>query len=113
MNASLTETFVSVSDFSQGKANKIFNDVSKNNREYVVLKNNRPSAVVVSAYQYENTQKRLKALAMLLEQISENQLLEKAVARAKTKMLDFSKVVEQEGFDMDELKALSECVEIE
>ena len=36
----LTEKLVPISDFSQGKAGKIFNDVIENNNEYIVLKNN-------------------------------------------------------------------------
>lgn len=32
----LTERLVPISDFSQGKAGKIFNDVAKNNNEYIM-----------------------------------------------------------------------------
>lgn len=38
-----TERLVPISDFSQGKAGKIFSDVAENNNEYIVLKNNQPS----------------------------------------------------------------------
>ena len=41
----LADRLVSISDFSQGKAGKIFNDVAENNTEYIVLKNNQPTAV--------------------------------------------------------------------
>ena len=34
----LTERLVPISDFSQGKAGKIFTDVADNNHEYIVLK---------------------------------------------------------------------------
>ena len=33
-----TEKLVPISDFSQGKAGKIFSDVAENNSEYIVLK---------------------------------------------------------------------------
>lgn len=34
----LPERLVPISDFSQGKAGKIFNDVAENNNEYIVKK---------------------------------------------------------------------------
>lgn len=45
--AEMTEKLISISEFSQGKAGKIFTDVAKNRSEYIVLKNNQPTAVVV------------------------------------------------------------------
>lgn len=38
--AEFADKLVSVSDFSQGKAGKIFNDVAEFDKEYIVLKNN-------------------------------------------------------------------------
>ena len=32
-----TEKLVPISDFSQGRAGKIFNDVVENNNEYIIL----------------------------------------------------------------------------
>ena len=40
--AEMTEKLISISEFSQGKAGKIFTDVAKNRSEYIVLKNNHP-----------------------------------------------------------------------
>ena len=58
MNTALldfTERLVPISDFSQGKAGKIFNDVAENNHEYIVLRNNQPTAVLLSAKEYKAT----------------------------------------------------------
>ena len=52
------EKLVPISDFSQGKAGKIFSDVAENNNEYIVLKNNQPIAVVMSIKEYVETQKK-------------------------------------------------------
>jgi hypothetical protein len=66
--AELTEKLVTVSDFSQGKASRIFTDVAENNNEYIVLKNNQPTAVVAeevlsdNAYFYDRTEERLTML---------------------------------------------------
>ncbi len=65
----LTERLVPISDFSQGKAGKIFNDVAQNNNAYIVLKNNQPTAVVLSVKEYRETQEKLSRLERLLEKI--------------------------------------------
>lgn len=69
MSFSLTDHFVSVSEFSQGKANRIFNDVATNNQEYVVVKNNKPTAVVLSVEEYQKLNDRLKRLEAYAEQM--------------------------------------------
>ena len=56
------EKLVPISDFSQGKAGKIFSDVAENNNEYIVLKNNQPTAVVMSIKEYVETQKKVSKL---------------------------------------------------
>ena len=65
----LTERLVPILDFSQGKAGKIFNDVAQNNNAYIVLKNNQPTAVVLSVKEYRETQEKLSRLERLLEKI--------------------------------------------
>jgi prevent-host-death family protein len=69
-----TEKLVPISDFSQGKAGKIFNDVAENNSEYIVLKNNQPTAVVISIQKYSETQNKLSKLERLLENIENVEL---------------------------------------
>lgn len=58
----LTEKLVPISDFSQGKAGKIFNDVYNNNSEYIVMKNNQPTAVVISVEAYKEMQEKIARL---------------------------------------------------
>lgn len=58
----LTEKLVPISDFSQGKAGKIFNDVYNNNSEYIVMKNNQPTAVVMSVEAYKEMQEKIARL---------------------------------------------------
>lgn len=69
MSISLVNNFVSVSEFSQGKANRIFNDVANNNQEYVVVKNNKPTAVVISVEEYQKLNDRLKRLEAYAEKM--------------------------------------------
>ncbi len=109
----LTERLVSISDFSQGKAGKIFADVCENNTEYIVLKNNQPTAVVLSIQEYKNMQSKIARLEKILEGVENIRLLQLAKERNQEQTVSFEEVVEKEGYTMDEIKKISESVEIE
>ena len=113
MDMSLMNHFVSVSDFSQGKANKIFNDVAKNLQGYVVLKNNKPAAVVLPVVEYENMNNRIKRLEAFAEKMNDYYMMKVAEDRKSDEMVDFEDVLQEEGFSMKELEILSESVDIE
>ena len=109
----LTERLVPISDFSQGKAGKIFNDVAENNNEYIVLKNNQPTAVLLSVKEYRDTQEKIARLEAFLEKIENIRLLKLAERRANSDTTSFEKFVNEQGFSMEELEELSESVEFE
>ncbi len=111
--ANMTDNLVPISDFSQGKAGKIFNDVFQNNREYIVLKNNQPTAVVLSVREYKETQEKLTKLERLLELAENAYLLDAASSRDNSVSTDFENFVREQGFSMQEIDELSESVEIE
>lgn len=116
MNATLlelTERLVPISDFSQGKAGKIFNDVAENNNEYIVLKNNQPTAVLLSVKEYRDTQEKVAKLEALLEKIENIRLLKLAESRMNDNTSSFESFVNEQGFSMEELEELSESVEFE
>lgn len=108
-----TERLVPISDFSQGKAGKIFSDVAENNKEYIVLKNNQPTAVVISIREYKETQKRLARLEKMLEKLENIRLLKLAESRAGSPVSPLEDFIMDEGLSMDELEELAESVEIE
>ncbi len=107
------EKLVPISDFSQGKAGKIFNDVAENNNEYIVLKNNQPTAVLLSVKEYRETQEKAARLERLLEQMENIRLLKLAESRAEDHTTSFESFVSEEGFSMEELQELSKSVEFE
>lgn len=109
----LTERLVPISDFSQGKAGKIFNDVAENNNEYIVLKNNQPTAVLLSIKEYRDTQEKIAKLEAFLEKIENMRLLKLAERRADSNTTSFEEFVSGQGFSMEELEELSEGVEFE
>ena len=41
------DKLIPISDFSKGKTAQIFEDVKNNNAEYIVLKNNQPTALTI------------------------------------------------------------------
>ncbi len=109
----LTERLVPISDFSQGKAGKIFNDVAENNNEYIVLKNNQPTAVLLSVKEYRETQEKLSKLEEIMEKVENIRLLKLAESRADDKTSSFEKFVKEQGFSIEELEKISESVEFE
>lgn len=108
-----TERLVPISDFSQGKAGKIFRDVAENDNEYIILKNNQPTAVLVSIREYRNIQGKVAKLESLLEKIENIRLLKLAESRANNNTVSFEGFVKEQGFTMEELAELSESVEFE
>jgi len=108
-----TECLVPISDFSQGKASKIFNDVAENNKQYIVLKNNQPTAVLISIEEYKETQKKIERLEKFLEAVENMRLLKLAENRINSQTISFEELVEQEGFSMEEIDELVESVEFE
>lgn len=109
----LTEKLVPISDFSQGRAGKIFNDVAQNNSEYIVLKNNQPTAVVVSVKEYRDIQEKVAKLEKILDAVENIRLLKMAESKNNSKTIPFEALVVEEGFTMDELEELAESVEFE
>ena len=97
----LTDRLVSISDFSLGKAGKIFNDVAENN------------TVVVSINEYRDIQEKISKLEKLLDRIENIRLLKLAESRVDSPTSSFEEFVKEEGFSMKELEKLSESVEFE
>lgn len=109
----LTERLIPISDFSQGKAGKIFSDVYENNTEYIVLKNNQPTAVVLSIQEYKNIQIKINNMEKILEEVENIRLLQLVKERSNNQTSSFEDFIASEGYSMDKIKKLSESVEIE
>lgn len=109
----LTERLVPISDFSQGKAGKIFNDVAENNNEYIILKNNQPTAVLLSVKEYREIQEKSAKFEKLLERIENIRLLKLAEGREGSSASSFETFVKEQGFSIEELEEIAESVEFE
>ena len=108
-----TERLVPISDFSQGKAGKIFSDVAENNKQYIVLKNNQPTAVLISVEEYKEIQKKIERLEKFLEAVENMRLLKLAESRSNSKSVSFEEFINEEGFTVEEIDALAESIELE
>ena len=111
--AEFADRLVSISDFSQGKAGKIFSDVAENHREYIVLKNNQPTAVVISIETYKDTQRKIARLEAMLERIEDIRLRQLAESRKNGTMSSFHDFVKEEGFSLEELELAAESIDFE
>ena len=104
-STSLLHSLVSITQFNKGQASKIF-DRLKTENQLIVLKNNLPSAIILSPEEYERIleiEENYKLLLMATERISNNNL-ENAISE--------SDVLEQLNITEDEIDN-AEDVEIE
>ena len=112
-----TQHLVPISDFSRGKTAQLFDDVKNNNTEYVVLKNNQPTAMVISLDMYKTLVEKAVKMEQLLDRIEESRLLAQAANVAnKTDVSsyeDFDDICRELGFDSGKIESECESVEIE
>lgn len=113
----LVGRLVSVSDFSKGKTAKIFDDIKKNQSEYIVLKNNQPAAILLSLEEYSEIVTKAKKMENLLERIEELRLLREA-KRVSEKYKpqeanSFNDVLSELGISRKEIDELEDSVVIE
>ena len=108
---------VSISDFSKGKTAKIFEDIKKNRNGYVVLKNNQPSAVLISIDEYSEIVEKAKKMELLLEKVDEYHLIKSALEVSKTykeqEAHGFESVLAELGISEKEINDLEDSVAIE
>lgn len=108
-----TKRLVPISDFSQGKSGKIFSDVAQNNNKYVVLKNNQPTAILMSIKEYSELQEKARGFEKLFDLAENLDLLNIAANRDNADTVSFESFINEQGISMNELKELAESVEFE
>ena len=94
--ADLLQSLVPISQFNKGQAAKIF-DRLQSERELIVLKNNQPSAIILSPEEYTRLTEIEEDYFLLLEankRIEDNR---------NNKMLSFDSVMSNLGISEDEL----------
>ena len=109
----LTDRLIPISALSQGKAGQIIAEVIKKKVEYIILKNNQPTAVLISVDEYKNTIEKLKLYESILEELENVSLLELVEKRKGQSTTSFTDLIAEEGMELDEIKKLSESIEFE
>lgn len=103
-SANMINKLVPISDFNKGQASKIFDRLGKE-KSLVVLKNNSPSAVILSPEEYSR-----------LVEIEENYMLyveaQARMARTDQEYVSYEDALKQLGIDEEKLK-VAEDVEVE
>lgn len=109
------DKLIPISDFSKGKTAQIFDDVKNNHTEYIVLKNNQPTALVISIDSYRELADKASKMELLLDKIEEKRLF--AVATERTSVTyettDFDDVIAEFGFTEEEIYNGMDDVEFE
>ena len=105
------EKIVSVSELNNGGVGKIFLDLQKNNSEYIILKNDRPAAVLLSMDKYEKLAEKSEKLDALMEVVENTELL-LANQAEMSPTVPFEEILKKEGITEEELEKLSESVDL-
>ena len=110
-------SIISVTDLSRGKASKVVQDVAESDKEYIIVKNNEPQAILISLKDYTqlmNSHDRVKKLEEELENLELLLLAEERVKQARPEDLISEKDVLCElGISAGEIRELIDAVEIE
>ncbi len=96
ITADLLQSLVPISQFNKGQAAKIF-DRLHSERELIVLKNNQPSAVILSPEEYTRLMEIEEDYFLLLEA---NKRME---ANGNNKTISYDSVMSDLGISEDEL----------
>ena len=98
---------ISVSDLGRGKASKVIQSVELNKEQFIVVKNNKPQAVIMSVDEYNE----------LLESREELELLTLATSRLQnddeSEYTDFDDMLKELNITEEELDELEDSVVIE
>lgn len=57
---------ISVSELGRGQASRVIQDVEKSKQQYIVVKNNKPQAVLISIEEYMSLMESKEELELLL-----------------------------------------------
>jgi prevent-host-death family protein len=98
---------ISVSDLGRGKASKVIQSVESSKEQFIVVKNNKPQAIIMSVDEYNELLEYKEELELLL--LATKRLKENEESEYST----FEEVMKEFDITEEELDALEDSVEIE
>lgn len=96
---------ISVSDLGRGQASRVIQDVEKSKEQYIVVKNNKPQAVLISIEEYMNLMESKEELELLL--IANDRM------KVQKESIDFDQILDEFGLSENELDQIESDVDIE
>lgn len=98
---------ISVSELGRGQASKVIQLVKSNKEQFIVVKNNKPEAIIMSIEEYNDLMESKEELELLL-------LATKRVNKSDSSdYKSFDEILEEEAITHDELDDIIVDLEIE
>lgn len=94
--SNIVNFIISVSDLGRGQASKIISDVSNNKAHYIVIKNNKPEAVIVPVEDYIKYTEAIEDIELLSVAESRLQTYEPLKSKTHEEMLAMFKITQSE-----------------
>lgn len=98
---------ISVSELGRGKASKVIQEVESTKDQYIVVKNNKPQAIIISIEEYTELMEAKEELDLLVEAQSRINTMN------LTEAVTLEKLLEDEEFSLEEIDLLKDSVVIE
>lgn len=98
---------ISVSELGRGKASKVIQEVESTKDQYIVVKNNKPQAIIISIEEYTELMEAKEELDLLVEAQSRINTMN------LTESVTLEKLLEDEEFSLEEIDLLKDSVVIE
>lgn len=96
---------ISVSDLGRGQASRVIQDVEKSKEQYIVVKNNKPQAVLISIEEYMSLMESKEELELLL--VANDRM------KIQKESIDFEQILDEFGLTENELDQIESDVDIE
>ncbi|MBN2851125.1 MAG: type II toxin-antitoxin system Phd/YefM family antitoxin [Clostridia bacterium] len=104
---SVLDKFISVSDLGRGQASKVIQSVDDHKNQFIVIKNNKPAAIIMSIEEYKELMEAKENLELLL-------IAAKRTSGLKNdEMIEFDEVLNELGVSKEELEKNKDSVEID
>jgi len=101
------EKIISVSELGRGKASKIINNIELNNDSYIIVKNNKPKAVIMSVDEYKEMIEAQEKLELLLLSAKRLQTTH------QSDCVDYDDILKEFNVTNEEIDKIKDTIELE
>jgi len=98
---------ISVSELGRGQASKVIQNVESNKEQYIVVKNNKPQAIIMSIEEYsdlQNLREEYELMKLATQRVAESNDAEYS---------SFDEVMKEFDIDEEEIDKIEDSVDIE